>query len=117
MELRNFEDISIITSEEKVLTDVQSSLDLLVSVRYHTGNSKIIIKKEAINDEFFDLSTKLAGEILQKFINYEMKIAIVGDFGNIISKSLNDFIYECNRGRHIFFLSSEEEAIERLKNV
>jgi len=38
------------------------------------------LNKSAICDDFFDLSTGLAGEILQKFVNYHVKIAIVGDF-------------------------------------
>ncbi len=48
----------------------------------------------SICDDFFDLSTRLAGEILQKFINYHVKIAIIGDFSIYTSKSLKDFIYE-----------------------
>ncbi|MNC73477.1 hypothetical protein D3C75_1246860 [compost metagenome] len=63
------------------------------------------------------MKTRLAGEILQKFINYSVKSAIVGDFSVYSSKGLKDFIYECNNGRDIFFLSTEEEAIERLSKL
>ncbi|MPN59604.1 hypothetical protein SDC9_207325 [bioreactor metagenome] len=54
---------------------------------------------------------------MQKFINYHMKIAIVGDFSMYSSKSLREFIYESNKGRDIFFLPSEKEAIEKLSNA
>ena len=76
--------------------------------------SRIIINKAAICKEFFDLSTKIAGEILQKFINYRKRIAIIGDFSIYTSKSLKDFIYECNKGKNIFFTSDVEQAIKRL---
>ena|SRR5574344_1230798 len=63
------------------------------------------------------LSTRIAGEILQKFINYQFKFAIVGDFSGYTSKPLKDFIYESNKGRDIFFVSSEEDAIEKLSRT
>ena len=41
-------------------------------------------------------------------------VMIVGDFSIYTSKSLKDFIYECNKGKDIFFLLDEKQAIERL---
>jgi len=71
----------------------------------------------AIGEKFFYLNTKIAGEILQKFINYRVKIAIVGDFSAYTSESLKAFIYECNKGKDIFFLPDEKKAIEKLSMV
>ncbi len=64
-----------------------------------------------LSPEFFQLSTGLAGEILQKFTNYHAILAIVGDFSQEQSKPLRDFIYESNKGSHIFFVETEDEAI------
>jgi hypothetical protein len=108
--------IAIATSSEKVITDTQSALDLLATVSYETGANRIILNKENIVDSFFVLSTGLAGEILQKFVNYHTKVAIYGDYTKYTSKPLKDFIYESNRGNSIFFLQTKEEAIERLAN-
>jgi len=107
-------DIAVINSSEVLITDVQSALDLMAIVQYETGCDRIILKKSAICEDFFHLSTKLAGEILQKFINYNKKMAIVGDFSIYTSQSLKDFIYESNKGKDIFFLPDEKQAIERL---
>ena len=107
-------EIAIVSSSELIITDVQSSLDFIATVSYETGSDRIILNKSAICEEFFNLKTRLAGEVLQKFINYHMKIAIVGDFSVYSSKSLKDFIYESNKGKDIFFLSNIEEAIDRL---
>lgn len=38
----------------------------------------------------------------------------MGDFSIYTSKSLKDFIYECNKGKNIFFTSDVEQAIKRL---
>jgi hypothetical protein len=113
----NEKEIAIINSNEILITDVQSALDLMATVRYEAGCDRIILNKSVICEDFFDLKTKLAGEILQKFVNYYMKIAIVGDFSVYTSKSLKDFIYESNKGRNIFFLKDEKQAVEKLSFV
>ena len=108
--------IAIVTSDEKVITDIQSALDLLAAVSYESGADRIAIDKDNIVDSFFVLSTGLAGDILQKFITYHAKVAIYGDYTKYTSKPLKDFIYESNKGNNIFFVPTKEEAIERLAN-
>ena len=107
-------EIAIVKSEEILIGDVQSALDFFATVEYETGCSRMIVDKSSICEEFFDLSTKIAGEVLQKFINYRKRIAIIGDFSTYTSRSLKDFIYECNKGKDIFFVPSEQEAIKKL---
>ncbi|EHQ89279.1 DUF4180 domain-containing protein [Desulfosporosinus youngiae] len=106
--------IALVQSDELLIMDIQSALDFIATVNYESGCNRIVINKEAITEDFFKLSTGLAGEILQKFVNYRVKLAIVGDFSGYTSKPLKDFIYECNHGNHVFFVVSEDEAIEKL---
>ena len=118
MEFRSVEEnghiIGVVESDAVVITDAQSGLDLLMSARYNAGTKEIVIDKKLICEDFFVLSTGLAGEILQKFINYGGRIAIYGDFSRYTSKPLHDFIYESNKGRDVFFASTEEDAIAML---
>jgi hypothetical protein len=107
-------DIALIIADEIVIKDTQSALDLIASVEYETDCEKLIVNKSCVADEFFILSTGVAGEILQKFINYHKKIAIVGDYSKYTSKPLKDFIYESNNGNSIFFVPSIEEALLKL---
>ena len=109
-------EIAIVSSQEILIKDVQSALDFIATVSYEAGCDRIILNKSAIVEEFFNLKTRLAGEILQKFINYHVKIAIVGDFSIYESKSMKDFIYESNKGKDIFFLAEEIQAIEKLSS-
>lgn len=109
--------IAVVSSSEVVITDVQSALDLIATVHYEADSDRIILNKSLLSESFFDLKTRLAGEILQKFINYRVKLAIVGDFSGYTSQSLKDFIYESNKGKDIFFLSSEQEAVEKLSKL
>lgn len=100
-----------------VITNIQSALDLMATVKYDSGCSRIILDKASVAEDFFKLSTCMAGEILQKFVNYNVKLAIVGDFSGYTSKPLKDFIYESNNGKDFFFVSTIAEAVERLSGV
>ena len=94
-----------------ILADENSALDFLMTIAYETGSNKVIINKENLTEDFFRLKTKVAGNILQKVVNYKMKLAIVGDYSKYSSESLKDFIYECNNGNDIFFVEDESQAL------
>ena len=113
--LKNREmDIAVVSSDEKVIVDVQSALDLMMTVQYETSASRIVLDKNLVCEDFFILSTGVAGEILQKFINYRVKAAIYGDYSRYTSKPLRDFIYESNQGKDFFFFFLWEIALEKL---
>ncbi len=105
---------AIIESDTIVITDVQSALDVLMSAKYEAGTKNIVINKSLISEDFFILSRGLAGEVLQKYINYGGRIAIYGDYSHYTSKPLKDFIYESNKGKDVFFVATEDEAVEML---
>ena len=73
-------DIAFIQSEGSMIKDTQSALGLMMSARYEMGCNKLILNKSCFAGEFFMLSSGLCGEILQKFVNDQMKAAIAGDF-------------------------------------
>lgn len=107
--------ITIIDSDSIRISDAQSALDLILNAKYTSNSDYIAINKEAIEDSFYILSSGLAGEIVQKFVNYNSKVAIYGDFSKYTSKPLKDFIYECNNGNTIFFVDTKEKAIQVLE--
>lgn len=95
-------------------TDAQSALDVLMSAKYDIGTKNIVVDKKLITEDFFILSKGLAGEILQKYVNYGGRIAIYGDYSHYTSKPLKDFIYESNKGKDVFFVTTRDEAVEML---
>lgn len=110
----NGKKIAIVADDVK-LNAFDEFMDLLGNANYE-GAIGIIIGQAQLPDGFFDLKTGIAGEILQKFSNYRMKLSIIGDFSIYSSKSLKDFIFESNRQGHISFTDSMENAIRRLSN-
>ena len=105
---------AVVNSDDSVITDVQSALDVLMTAKYDIGTKNIAISKKLVAENFFILSSGLAGEILQKYINYGGRIAIYGDYSHYTSKPLHDFIYESNKGGDVFFVGTIEEAIDML---
>lgn len=106
--------IAEVISENIILNNSQDALNLMADCRHNYDSSKIILLKDNIHPNFFDLKTKLAGDILQKFSTYDCQLAIIGDFTNIQSKSLHDFIYESNKAGRILFVKDLHEATEGL---
>ena len=105
-----------IRSEEQFINNVQDVLDLFGELygQYYDG---IILYERNITPDFFDLQTKLAGEILQKFSNYRIRLVIVGDWSKYTSRSLEAFITESNRGKTVNFSSSPTEAVKLLSRI
>ena len=90
---KNNRKIAVVNSDELLITDALSALDLVMTVKYETGCTDIAVNKEAVTEDFFILSTCLAGEILQKFINYGVRFAIYGDFSCMRATRGRTFIF------------------------
>lgn len=89
-------------------------LDLIVSASYPEECAGIVLFKESLPEQFFDLKSGFAGEVLQKFSNFRLKLTVVGDFSHYTCKSLRDFIYECNNGNLVFFKDDLDRALDAL---
>ena len=107
---RNNLTIAEIISEETVITSVEDALDLVGNL-YYQGFDKVVIYEKNLTPDFFDLKNKLAGDILQKFSNYRIRLAIVGDFDKVESNSLRDLISESNKTTQINFVKNLADAI------
>lgn len=105
--------IANISSDGIALSSVQDALDIIANCGYQ-GALHIVMPQAVIHSDFFDLKTGLAGDVLQKFSNYQSYLAIIGDFSIYNSNSLRDFIRESNKVGRINFVNSEEEAVRVL---
>ena len=112
---RNGNEIAEIVAGSLFIETAEQGTDFLGSI-YYSGFDKVILPASCLAADFFDLKTKMAGEILQKFSTYRVRLAIVGDFSNYTGKSIRDFMYESNNGKQVNFLGSVEEALSALAN-
>lgn len=105
--------IAEVVSEALIIATGQDVLDLIYNPSL-TDVSGIILHDKNITPAFFELHTGVAGEILQKFVNYRCRLAIVGNFASVESNSLQDFIRESNKGKSVYFAENLAEAVTAL---
>jgi hypothetical protein len=92
-------------------------LNDLISTAWEHRAKMVVIPVERLGDDFFRLRTGIAGEIVQKIVQYHLRLAIVGDISRYVDEStaLRDFVRESNRGDQIWFVATREELEERLR--
>lgn len=88
----------------------------IIGDAYGADVAVIALPAARLADEVFDLRTRLAGEFVQKFVNYGVALAIVGDISAHVAAStaLRDFVTESNRGRHLWFAENLDALAARL---
>lgn len=96
-----------------ILKSTEDGLDLLGDL-YYQGFDKVMLHSRNITPAFFDLKNGMAGEILQKFSNYRIPLAIIGDFSSYSSPSVKGFIRESNAMGHVHFVPSRAVALDLL---
>ena len=94
---------------ERAATDI-------IGDSYASEPAIVAVPVERLGEGFLTLSTRIAGNVIQKFVNYGTCIAFVGDVSDAVAKSdaLRDFIRESNRGRHVWFVADMAELEDRL---
>ena len=76
----------------------------------------VLLPVERLADDFFRLRSGIAGAVIQKFVTYRLRLAIVGDISGHVAASaaFRDFVIEANRGHRVWFLETREELSQRL---
>jgi hypothetical protein len=105
-----------VSREGALLKSDRDAVDIIGAAFSHP-RGLVVLPVERLGDAFFDLKTRIAGEMLQKFVNYEFRVVIVGDISQLVAASdaLRDFVYESNRGKHVWFVASLDELSSRLR--
>ncbi|HEY6904010.1 MAG TPA: DUF4180 domain-containing protein [Candidatus Acidoferrales bacterium] len=103
-------------AEGPLLRSDRDAVDLMSEAMSH-GIRFIVIPAERLSDDFFRLKTRIAGEVIQRFAMYRMRVAILGDISRHVaeSTSLRDFVYESNRGNQCWFVADLDEFSKRLE--
>ncbi|MGW7465447.1 DUF4180 domain-containing protein [Streptomyces xantholiticus] len=98
----------------KVAT-MQDALDLIGSA--FLGAQVVAVPAERLDERFFSLGTRFAGEIMQKFVNYRLRLVVIGDISRHLeaSSALRALVHESNRSDHVWFVPDVDTLDSRLK--
>src|SRR5690349_14636708 len=92
----------------------QDALDLIGAA--FSRADMVAVPADRFDDRFFTLRTGLAGEIMQKFVNYRLRLVVVGDISAQVAAStaLRDLVRESNQGNQVWFVADLDELDARL---
>jgi hypothetical protein len=104
-------------TEGALLRDERDAVELIRAASGHRAGM-IVIPAERLDGSIFRLKTGIAGAMLQKFVTYQFRVAILGDISEHLKESsaLKDFVRECNRGSQFWFLANRDQLEQRLNS-
>ncbi|MFB9433365.1 DUF4180 domain-containing protein [Streptoalloteichus tenebrarius] len=81
------------------------------------GAEVVAVPASRLDDDFFSLGTRFAGEVMQKFVNHRLRLAVVGDLSRHLaaSSALRALVHESNRADHVWFVPDLDALDERLR--
>lgn len=88
----------------------------LMSAAWSHHADLLAIPAERLGEEFLRLRSGVAGEFVQKFVTCGMRLVVIGDIPRHINTSaaLRDFVYESNKGQHLWFVPDLNQLAARL---
>ncbi|MEV0397853.1 DUF4180 domain-containing protein [Polymorphospora rubra] len=93
----------------------QDALDLIGAA--FAGAEVVAVPASRLDDDFFSLGTRFAGEVMQKFVNYRLRLVVVGDISQHLAASaaLRALVHESNRADHVWFVPDLDALDARLR--
>lgn len=85
-----------------------ADVSTLIGATWGLEVDELVVPVSRLHASFFDLSTRFAGELLQKLVNHRLKLTVVGDVSPYVERStaFRDFVREVNRGAHVRFVET-----------
>ncbi|SCE97142.1 protein of unknown function [Micromonospora haikouensis] len=98
-----------------VVATEQDALDLIGAA--FLGAQVVAVPVDRLAEGFFSLGTRFAGDVMQKFVNYRLRLAVVGDISGHLAASpaLRALVHESNRADHVWFLPDLDALAARLR--
>jgi hypothetical protein len=115
--LAHFHEIPVLLGDPDgpVVRTEADALDLIVATGHHGANADwLLLPQCRLSDDFFNLSTRFAGGVTQKFVTYGIGLAILGDVSARAVGPVADWVRESNKGRHLWFVADTGEFSELL---
>jgi hypothetical protein len=91
----------------------------VVGETYGTGAEVVAVPVTRLTPEFTRLASGVAGAVVQKFVNYRLRLVVVGDLDHLGASTgpVADWVREANRGRELWFVADLDELDERLSGA
>jgi Domain of unknown function (DUF4180) len=92
----------------RLIQSEQDGLDI-IGICFENNANLLLIHKDLLSDDFLNLRTGLAGKVLQKFINYQIKAAAIINEEKFNNR-FKELVKEYNKGNAFRVFNNSEEA-------
>ncbi len=94
----------------------ESEINDFLAAAWDNAATWLAVPRERLSPDFFRLSSGLLGAVAQKFQNYNVGLAILGDVESEkgASNAFRDFVRETNQRRALWFVADETAFREKL---
>lgn len=100
-------------SSDSLIEREQDAVDIISLCAEHDTNA-VVLEGNRFSDDFVQLRTGLAGAVLQKFGNYNIKAAVVLKDEQTFPARFQELVSELHAGRTFRFFTQPEEAVDWL---
>lgn len=107
-EIENKKYIELISTADPLSTE-NSALELIALCWEHDAHL-LMVHYSALSEDFFKLKSKVAGNIIQKFINYNIKTVAVIPVEIMEKGRFKEMALETNKGNHFRMYENKVEA-------
>lgn len=83
----------------------------IISLCIENDVNTVVLDGEKLSDEFIMLKTGVAGAVLQKFVNYNIKVAVVIKSGQEFPDRFKEMILEQHKGSAFRIFTQLEDAV------
>ncbi|MGI8311385.1 DUF4180 domain-containing protein [Saccharopolyspora hattusasensis] len=99
------------------VTTTQDALDLIGAS--YADAEVVAVPASRLDERFFTLGTRFAGEVMQKFVNYRVRLVVVGDISRHLaaSSALRALVHESNKADHVWFVPDLDALDARLRDA
>ncbi len=89
----------------------------LVGFCGESGTQRLLVHDYNLPAEFFDLHTRLAGNVLLKMSNYRIILAAVISSERVGDGRFSEMVLETNRGREFRVFNNRDDAVKWLTGL
>ncbi|GLZ47232.1 hypothetical protein Acsp06_34170 [Actinomycetospora sp. NBRC 106375] len=107
--------VLVLPEQGPVIADEQGALDV-IGQAFGEEAELVAIPLARLDPAFTHLASGVAGAIVQKFVNYRMRLVVVGPVEDP-SVPLRDWMREANAGRELWFVADLAELDTRLSGA
>jgi|SRR5882672_5785926 len=96
---------------------IDSSADIAKALAASVERGGLVLDEADLAPAFFDLQTGLAGQVLQKFVTYRTRLAIIVQDRSAYGSRFSELMYDHRVHAAVRFFDSAQQARQWLANM